>query len=131
LSLTAILNNLMMEGKYGEVITTVEANKNQEPDNDEIQEDEVQYIYAWAQVNKANEDWIILKRDFENTDERSIHSLFKRFEEAEQVLANTYELYMVWGAFLSELASLTNRVETYESSIEKFLKASEINSLDF
>ena len=131
LSLTAILNNLMMEGKYGEVITTVEANKNQEPDNDEIQEDEVQYIYAWAQVNKANEDWIILKRDFENTDERSIHSLFKRFEEAEKVLANTYELYMVWGAFLSELASLTNRVETYESSIEKFLKASEINSLDF
>lgn len=131
LSLTAILHNLMMEGKYGEVIATVEKANNQTSINNDAGHEETRHIYAWAQVNKANEDWALLKNDFQNVDNETINSLFERFERAEDVLFDMYELYTVWGVFLSELASLLTDIQTYENSIKKLSKANEMNPLAF
>lgn len=128
LSLKAILHNLMMEGKYGEVISTVEASKNQDSIDDEDKAEEIKQVYAWAQVNKASEDWAVLKRDVDNIDTGIVDSLFKLFEQAERVLSDSYELYTFWGVFLSELAGLLDDVNIYESSINKLSKANKLNS---
>ncbi|WP_201577257.1 hypothetical protein [Psychrobacter okhotskensis] len=128
LSLKAILHNLMMEGKYSEVISTVESSENQDTNNDEAKIEEIKNIYAWAQVNKASEDWALLKRDIDNIDIKVVDHIFKLFEQAESVLSYSYELYTVWGVFLSELAGLVDDVNIYESSISKLSKANKLNS---
>lgn len=131
LSLKAILHSLMMEGKYGEVIATIEKGSNQNISNNEVEDEETKHIYAWAQVNKANADWAVIKKDFYNVDFDKIISLFKLFEKAENILFDMYELYTVWGIFLSELASLLTDIKTYEDSIEKLSKANKLNPSAF
>ncbi len=131
LSLKAILHNLMMEGKYSAVIETVEIGNNKKTVNNELEDEETNYIYAWAQVNKAIEDWSVIRGDFSNFNSEEIDTVFKRFKQAENVLSDICELYMIWGGFLSELASLLPDINTYEESNEKLSKAYDMNPAAF
>lgn len=130
LSFTAILNNLMIEGKYSEVIEAVERKYSQifvDNDTSDIDE-EIKYVYSWAQVNQANKDWLGLKnKDFDINDNK-IQSIFRRFEKAELLQPDMYEVYLKWGVLLSTLATLKSSVELYNESSEKYSKAININS---
>ena len=130
LSLSAELHNLMIEGKYSEVIEAVERKYSQifvDNDTSDIDE-EIKYVYTWAQVNQANKDWLALKnKDFDINDNK-IQSIFRRFEKAELLQPDMYEVYLKWGVLLSTLATLKSSVELYNESSEKYSKAININS---
>ena len=131
LSFTAILNNLMMEGKNNEVIELIETQYGQISDEVDITaiDEEIKYMYVWAQINAAKKDWIeIKKKRFYEDNNEAIKSVFKRFESSEILRPKMYEIYLGWGYILSELAHLTNDIDTYNTSIKKFSKVSELDS---
>ena len=131
LSLTAILNSFMMEGKNNKVVEHVERKFGQISagfDSTTIDE-EIKHIYVWAQINAAKEDWIeIKKKGFYEDNDEAIKSVFKRFESSEILRPKMHEIYLGWGYILSELASITTDIETYNTSIKKFSKVSELDS---
>lgn len=129
LTLTAILNNLMMEGKNDEVIEYIETQYGQISDEVDITaiDEEIKYMYVWAQINAAKKDWNeIKKKEFDSNDEAT-KSIFKRFERSKILKSNMHEIYLGWGYILSELAYLTGDIVTCNASIEKFSKVSEID----
>lgn len=131
LSLTAILNNLMMEGKNNEVIELIETQYGQISDEVDITaiDKEIKYMYVWAQINAAKKDWIeIKKKRFYEDNNEAIKSVFKRFESSEILRPKMHEIYLGWGYILSELAYLTNDIDTYNTSIKNFSKVSELDS---
>tara|TARA_R110002124_G_C8920322_1_gene511186 strand:+ start:165 stop:1865 length:1701 start_codon:yes stop_codon:yes gene_type:complete len=131
LSLSAILNNFIMEGKNNEVVEHVERKYGRISDgfdNTTIDE-EIKYIYVWAQINAAKEDWMeIKKRGFYEDNDEAIESIFKRFESSEILKPEMHEIYLGWGYILSELAYITSDIDTYDKSIKKFSKVSELDS---
>lgn len=130
LSLSAILNNFMMEGKNHEVVEHLERKYGQISDgfdNTTIDE-EIKYIYVWAQINAAKEDWMKIKKiGFYEDNDEAIESIFKRLESSEILKPEMHEIYLGWGYILSELAYITSDIATYQASIEKFSKVSELN----
>lgn len=129
LSLIAKVHSLMFEGNYNQVIEDVEtsygeivANKNFD-DMDE----EIKFIYSWAKVSKAKEDWSELKSKNFEKDDKLIKSIFENFEKARLMQPDMYELYLSWGQVLTEIAYQTGDSELYKGSIEKFAKADEVN----
>lgn len=131
LTLTAILNNLMMEGKNDEVIEYIETQYGQISDEVDITaiDEEIKYMYVWAQINAAKKDWIEIKRKgFYEDNDKAIKSVFKRFESSEILRPKMHEIYLGWGYILSELAHITTDIDTYHTSIKKFSKVSELDS---
>ena len=129
LSLIAKIHNLMLEGNYNQVIEDVETSYGEIVANKifEGMDEEIKFIYSWAKISKAKEDWSELKsKDFEKDDEL-IQSIFENFEKAVLMQPDMYELYLSWGQVLSEIAYQTGESEFYKGSIEKFVKADEIN----
>ena len=131
LPLSAILNNFMMEGKNNKVVEHVEEKYGKISKGfDTTIDEEIKFIYVWAQINAAKEDWIEVKRKrFHEDNDEAIKSIFKRFESSEILKPKMHEVYLCWGYILSELAYITNDIATYQASIEKFSKVSELNPL--
>lgn len=129
LSLSAELHNLMIEGEYSEVIEAVERKYSQIFVNNDTSaiDEEIKYVYAWAQVNQANKDWLGLENKDFNINDNKIQSIFRRFEKAELLQPDMYEVYLKWGVLLSTLATLKSSVELYNESSEKYSKAININ----
>lgn len=133
LSLSAELSNFMMQGKYNEVIDSIEAkygnisiNKN----FDDIDK-EIKYMYAWAQINQANKDWLELKSERFNIDNYAVKSIFTRFENAQILQPDMYEVCLDWGLILNEVADLTGEIDIYKQSILKLEEADKIQPLAF
>jgi len=133
LSLNAILNNFMMEGKYSEVIDSVEKAHGQISSIncfDDVNT-ETKYMYALAQINEASRDWLKIKNGFLDIHSNTVKSVFNRFEKLEILSSNMYEVYLSWGYILAELADKTKDVAIYRQSIEKFSSADVINPFTF
>lgn len=133
LSLNAILNNFMMEGKYSEVIDCVEKAHGQISDINYFDDvdAETKYMYTLAQINEANRDWLKIKNEFLDINSNSVKYVFNRFEKLEILNSNMYEVYLSWGYILAELADKTKDVAIYRQSIEKFSNADVINPSTF
>ncbi|WP_201590055.1 SIR2 family protein [Psychrobacter fozii] len=129
LSLIAKVHNLMLEGNYNQVIEDVETSYGDIVANKDFEgmDEEIKFIYSWAKISKAKEDWSELKsKDFEK-DDKLIQSIFENFEKAVLMQPDMYELYLSWGQVLTEIAYQTGESKFYKSSIEKFVKADGIN----
>lgn len=131
LSLTAILNNLMMEGKNDEVIKSIEKEFGQVSDEVDITtiDQEIRYMYVWAQINEARKDWIELKESGFSDNEKAIKPILERLSRSRILKPQMHEIYLTWGYILSEFSYITGDVEAYKESIEQFSKVSELNPL--
>lgn len=130
LSLTAILNSFMMEGKYSEVIKAIEDKygKISTTSNSDIVDKEVKKLYVWAQINQANKDWFELSsKDIDpNIHLSDIDAILKRFEKAEFLQHDMYEFYLEWGLILNDMAETTNNIDIYKKSNIQLEKADNI-----
>ncbi len=131
LSLTAILNNLMMEGKNDEVIKFIETEFGQISDEVDITtiDQEIRYMYVWAQINEARKDWIELKESGFNDNDKAIKPILERLSRSQILKPKMHEIYLSWGYILSEFAYITGDIEAFKESIEQFSKVSELNPL--
>lgn len=134
LSLTAILNNFMMEGKYSKVIKAIEDKygKISATSNSDIVDKEVKKMYVWAQINQANKDWFELSsKDIDSTIYNSnIDEILKRFEKAEFLQHDMYEFYLKWGEMLNDIAETTDSIDMYKKSNIQLEKANKIQPLE-
>ncbi len=133
LSLSAELSNFMMQGNYNEVIDSIEVkygNISIDKNFDNI-DTEIKYMYAWAQINQANKDWLELKSERFNIDNYAVKSIFTRFENAQILQPDMYEVCLDWGLILNEVADLTGEIEIYKQSILKLEEADKIQPLAF
>ena len=134
LSLTAILNSFMMEGKYSEVIKTIEDKygKISATSNSDIVDKEVKKLYVWAQINQANKDWFELSsKDIDpNIHLSNIDAILKRFEKAEFLQHDMYEFYLEWGQTLNDIAEATDSIEIYKKSNIQLERADKIQPSD-
>ena len=133
LSFSAELSNFMMKGKYNEVISAIEEeiDKNLVNNNTSTISEEIKYMYAWAQINQANKDWLELNSNDLDIKKDTLEPIFTRFEKAEKLQPNMHEIHIDWGLILYDVADLTQDIETYKQSIAKFEKADKIQPLYF
>ena len=125
LLLLAKLHNMMMEGKYINVIEIVEKKYGQiltDYDTSAI-DDETKYIYAWAKMTQLNKEWATLGKEDLSYDNTVVQQIFSCFEQLEKLQPTMYELYVNWGNRLSDLACLEASLELYDKSSNKYHKA--------
>lgn len=130
LSLLAKLHNMMMEGKYINVIEIVEKKYGQvltDHDTSAI-DDETKYIYAWAKMTQLNEEWSTLGKEDLSYDNTVVQQIFNCFEQLEKLQPAMYELYLTWGNRLSDIAYLEASLELYDKSSNKYNKAINIQN---